>query len=297
MVAGRYTGPWLAMLPWYMTILLFFVIPVIWLTGLSLTVTSPDGGIDFPSLANFKSVFDSDSGDLEVLIRTIIVGLEVVLLSFAIALPVGYYLAKILRSPRVEATILTLVAGTFLLGPLVRTVSWRGILGFNGVINALLMGLGLIQEPLLSLLYGKPAMITAMTYNDFPFMLFTVYLALKMVDDRYMAAARDLGASSVSVFWRVAVPLAAPGLFTGVVLVTVPTLSAVLEPEMLGGTSARLAATAIRDQFFHANDWPAGAALTVVLVLAGIIAIGLLMAVVAVLTRASARVGITLGRS
>ena len=77
----------------------------------------------------------------------------------------------------------------------------------------------------------------------------------------------------------------------------VPTLSAVLEPEMLGGTSARLAATAIRDQFFHANDWPAGAALTVVLVLTGMIAIGLLIAAVAVLTRVSARLGIAVGRA
>jgi spermidine/putrescine transport system permease protein len=137
-------------------------------------------------------------------------------------------------------------------------------------------------------------MIIAMTYNDFPFMLFTMYLALKMVDDRYLAAARDLGASAAATFWRIAIPLASPGLFTGAVLVSVPTLSAVLEPEMLGGTSARLAATAIRDQFFHANNWPKGAALTVTLVLGGAVAIGLLIGVVALLTRASARLGIAL---
>jgi ABC-type spermidine/putrescine transport system permease subunit I len=291
----RYSGPWLAALPWYAAMVVFFALPIAWLAALSLTGTGPNGGVAFPSLENFRAIFDLGSGDLEVLGRTIVTGLEVVLLSMIIAVPVGYYLAKILRSPRVEAIILTLIAGTFLLGPLVRTVSWRGILGFNGLINAALTGLGVIQEPLLSLLYGRPAMVLAMTYNDFPFMLFTMYLALKMVDDRYIAAARDLGASASTAFWRIVLPLAAPGLFTGAVLVSVPTLSAVLEPEMLGGTSGRLAATAIRDQFFHANNWPKGAALTVTLVLGGAIAIALLIACVSLFLRASARLGIALG--
>jgi spermidine/putrescine transport system permease protein len=291
----RYSGPWLAALPWYATILVFFALPIAWLVALSLTGRAPDGGVVFPTFVNFAAVFDLASGQLEVLGRTVAVGMAVVALSIVIAVPVGYYLAKVVRSPRLEATVLTLIAGTFLIGPLVRTVSWRGILGFNGVINAALTGLGIIDEPLLSLLYGRPAMIIAMTYNNFPFALFTTYLAMKMVDDRHVAAARDLGASATTAFWRIVVPLSSPGLFTGAILVAVPTLSAVLEPEMLGGTSARLAATAIRDQFFHANDWPQGAALTVILVLAGAIAIGLLIAVIAILTRASARVGVGLG--
>ena len=89
-------------------------------------------------------------------------------------------------------------------------------------------------------------------------------------------AARDLGASAWTAFWRVVVPLSAPGLVTGAILVFVPVLSAVLEPELLGGPSSRLTPTAIRSQFFHTLNWPLGAALTVVFMFLGGIAIGML---------------------
>jgi len=208
--------------------------------------------------------------------------------------PAAYYLARVVRSQHVAALVLALVAVTFLVGPLIRTVSWRGILGRSGLVNTLLQSAGLIDEPIMSLLYGRPAVIVAMTYNAFPFMLFTVFLAMRMVDERYLVAARDLGASASATFWRIVVPLAAPGIWTGAVLVFVPTLSTVLEPEILGGTSGRLSATEIRDQFFHALNWPMGSALTVVLILAGGVTIAALAGVLAFLARMSGRVGIAL---
>ncbi|RUY09602.1 ABC transporter permease [Mesorhizobium sp. M2A.F.Ca.ET.040.01.1.1] len=291
-----FRGPWLAAVPWYMILIAFFALPSVWLIVLSLTGTDASGGNTFPSLANYHTILDPEAGQLRILIRTLTIGSIVVLLSIVLAVPVAYYLAKCLKSVRLEALTLTIFAGAFFLGPLVRTVSWRGILGINGVINYALVNVGLIEQPLLSLLYGWPAMIAAMTYNVFLFMLFTTYLAMKMVDNRYVAAARDLGASPTTAFWRIVIPLSAPGLLVGSVLVAVPTLSAVLESEMLGGTSARVTAAAIRDQFFRVHNWPQGAAITVVLVVAGSIAIGLLIGLIALFTRLSGHAGISLAK-
>ena len=176
-----------------------------------------------------------------------------------------------------------------------RTVSWRGILGVHGLINESLLQLGLISEPILSLLYGELAMTLALTYNVFPFLLFTTYLSMKVIDDRIIAAARDLGASPAAAFFRVVLPLAAPGVVTGAVLVFVPTLSAVLEPEILGGTSSRLMATAIRDQFFHAHNWPLGATLTVVLIVSGTITLMLVALVTSLALRACSHYGLSTG--
>jgi spermidine/putrescine transport system permease protein len=285
---------WVAVAPWLAILLLFFALPLAGLVLLSLTGSAGGGVRNFPTLDNYRAIFDLGSGRPAVLAKTLTAAVIVVLLSAVLSVPVAYYLAKVVRSARVEATVLMLIATTFLVGPLIRTVSWRGILGINGLLNTAFQHLGLIDQPILSLLYGPPAMIVAMTYNDFPFMLFTVYLALKMIDDRYLAAGRDLGASAITTFWRIAVPLAAPGILTGAVLVFVPTLSAVLEPEMLGGTSGRLTATEVRDQFFHAHNWPLGSALTIVLIVAGGATVGVLIGTLAVATHTAGRLGLAM---
>ncbi len=276
-------------------LVLFYAFPLLSLLFLSfLTSESGHVRVEF-TLANYAAVFSTTTGRMEVILKTLTVGLEVVALSTIISVPLAYYLAKVVRSPRAQVAVLMLFAAAFLVGPLVRTVSWRGILGINGLINTALVGTGVIDEPLLSLLYGRPAILVAMTYNVFPFMLFTVFLSMKMIDDRYIAAARDLGASAMTAFWRVVVPLAAPGLVAGAVLVFVPVLSAVLVPEMLGGTSGRLTPTAIRSQFFHTMNWPLGAALTVVFTTVAGVTIGLLAYLVAIGARWAGRP--PLGRS
>ncbi|WP_334173948.1 ABC transporter permease [Pseudoxanthobacter sp.] len=275
-------GPWLAL------IVCFFLLPVAGLALISLT--GADGS--FPTVASYAAIFAAGSDRPAVLLRTLGMALAVVGASLVIAVPVAYHLAKGVRSARLQALVLSLVAVTFLVGPLVRTVSWRGILGRSGLVNTLAGAAGLIDQPISALLYGRPAVLVAMTYNAFPFMLFTVFLAMRMVDDRYIAAARDLGASSATAFWRVVMPLCAPGLWTGAILVFVPTLSTILEPEILGGTSGRLSATEIRDQFFHALNWPMGSALTVLLIIAGGASVAAVAFVIAGLARACGQLGI-----
>jgi spermidine/putrescine transport system permease protein len=274
-------------------LVLFYALPLGSLVILSF-LESESGRIHFVlTLENYRDVFFTASGRIDVIFKTLWVGIQVVVLSTIVSVPLAYHLTKVLRSPRIQVLIMVLFAAAFLVGPLVRTISWRGILGVSGLFNTTLKWLGVIDQPLLSLLYGKPAMILAMTYNGFPFMLFTLFLAMMMVDDNYIIAARDLGASALTAFWRVVVPLAAPGLVTGAILVFVPVLSAVLEPELLGGPSGRLTPTAIRSQFFHTLNWPLGAALTVVFILLSGVAIGVLGYVFAVASRLAGSAGLS----
>ena len=285
-------GLWAAAMPWLAMLLLFYAFPLFSLAVLSL-LESESGHIRFSlTLDNYRDVFDAATGRPGVILKTLWIGVQVVLYSTVIALPLAYFIAKVMRSVRAQAVLLVLFAAAFLVGPLVRTISWRGVLGVSGLINTTLQWTDLTDQPLLSLLYGRPAMIIAMTYNAFPFMLFALFLAMIMIDDRHIAAARDLGASALTAFFRVVVPLSVPGLVTGAILVFVPVLSAVLEPEILGGPSSRLTPTAIRSQFFHTLNWPLGAALTVTFVVFAGISVGALAQAYATLARISGRFGL-----
>ena len=285
-------GLWAAAMPWLAMLLLFYALPLGSLFVLSL-LESESGHIRFSlTLENYRDVFDAATGRPGVIVKTLWIGVQVVLYSTVIALPLAYFIAKVMRSVRGQAVLLVLFAAAFLVGPLVRTISWRGVLGVSGLVNTTFHWTGLIDQPLLSLLYGRPAMIIAMTYNAFPFMLFALFLAMIMIDDRHIAAARDLGASALTAFFRVIVPLSVPGLVTGAILVFVPVLSAVLEPEILGGPSSRLTPTAIRSQFFHTLNWPLGAALTVTFVIFASVSVAALAQAYATLARACGRVGL-----
>ncbi len=286
-------GLWAAATPWLAMLLFFYAFPLAALVGLSF-LESESGHLQFTvSLKNYRDVIDAATGRTGVILKTLWIGAQVVIYSTIIAFPLAYFIAKIVRSGRIQAILLVLFAAAFFVGPLVRTISWRGVLGINGLINTTLQWIGIVEEPLLSLLYGQAAMITAMTYNAFPFMLFSLFLAMIMIDDRHIAAARDLGASAWTSIFRVVVPLSAPGLVTGAILVFVPVLSAVLEPELLGGPSSRLTPTAIRSQFFHTLNWPLGAALTVTFIFCASISVAVLACVYAILARWCGRVGLS----
>ncbi|TKI05283.1 ABC transporter permease [Martelella alba] len=277
--------------PWTVVLLAFFILPIVGLIYFSLT----GHNAPFPSLTNYRLIFSAGSTRPEVLVRTIATACEVVGMSAMLAIPTAYFLAIVVRSARFQAVYLTLVSATFLVGSLVRTVSWRGILGRNGLLNEVMMSLHLIDTPVMSLLYGPLAVKLSMTYNAFPFMLFTLFLAMKAIDPGIILAARDLGANAATTFWRIIIPLSAPGLWSGGILVFVPTLSTVLEPEILGGTTGRLMATDIRDQFFHALNWPMGSALTVILILVGALSVAVISLVMAFGAWLCGTLGISLG--
>jgi spermidine/putrescine transport system permease protein len=147
---------------------------------------------------------------------------------------------------------------------LVRTYAWMFILRTEGLLNTLLLKLGLIATPI-ELLYSNTAVVIGLVYGYLPFMVLPLYVALERVDRTLVEAAWDLYATRWAVFWRIIFPLARPGVMAGCLLVFIPSLGAFLTPDLLGGARSMMIGNLIQHEFLVARDWPLGAAISCVL--------------------------------
>ena len=184
----------------------------------------------------------------------------------ALCLLLGYPFAYLLtRMPaRWRPVLLLLVIIPFWTSSLVRTYAMVILLQTNGWLNQILLGLGLIAEPL-ELLYTEPAVIAGMLYALLPFMILPLYAALEKLDRRLIEAARDLGAGWITIFRRIILPLTLPGIVAGCMLTFLPGLGMFYVADLLGGAKTMLVGNLIRDQFLSARGWPFGAAASVLL--------------------------------
>ncbi len=175
--------------------------------------------------------------------------------------------------PRAKAWLLLLIMLPFWTNLLVRTYALMAVLRSEGYINAVLaFGWNGVAGPLgaspfvpLDLLHNNFAVVFGLVYVQLPFMVLPLYAALDRLDRSLIEASLDLGAGHLSTFARIVVPLALPGIFSGVVVTFIPSLGAYLTPDLLGGTSSQMIANIIERQFKSANDWPFGAALAFLL--------------------------------
>ena len=143
----------------------------------------------------------------------------------------------------------------------VRTFVWLPILGRNGAINATLMGLGLVEEPIDWLIYNEGTIYLGLVYVYTLFMVLPIYLSLDRIDSRLVEAAVDHGARPWSVFWRILLPLSWPGVLSGCIMVFLLGVGAYVTPRLLGGPSGIMYGNLIADQFLSNNNWAFGAAL------------------------------------
>ncbi|MDS4020352.1 MAG: spermidine/putrescine ABC transporter permease PotB [Candidatus Competibacter sp.] len=203
-----------------------------------------------------------DSLYLSVLLDSFYLSAVTTLLCLLLGFPFAYLLAE---SPaRWRPVLLLLVIIPFWTSSLVRAYAMVIILQTNGLLNQILLKLGLIAEPL-ELLYTEPAVIAGMLYTLLPFMILPLYGSLEKLDRRLIEAARDLGAGRVTIFRRIILPLTLPGIIAGCMLTFLPGLGMFYVADLLGGAKAMLVGNLIRDQFLSARDWPFGAAASVVL--------------------------------
>jgi spermidine/putrescine transport system permease protein len=189
-------------------------------------------------------------------------------LTTLLCLLIGYPFAHLLaRMPkRWRPMLLLLVIIPFWTSSLVRTYAMVIILKTKGMLNQLLLALGIIPKPL-ELLYTDIAVLSGLVYALLPFMVLPLYAALEKLDIRLIEAARDLGANKTRVFLKIVLPLTLPGIIAGSMLVFLPALGMFFIPDMLGGAKSLLVGNLIRDQFFTARDWPFGSAASVMLTL------------------------------
>lgn len=185
--------------------------------------------------------------------------------STALCLLLGFPLALFIsRSGKRKNLYLSLVILPFWTSFLVRTYAWMFLLRDTGLINTLLLRLGLIHDPL-PLLYNDGAVILGLVYNYLPFTVLPLYATLERLDRNLLEAAADLGARPWATLTRVVLPLCAPGIRAGAILVFIPCLGAYLTPDLLGGGKTVMIGNLIQNQFTTARDWPFGSAVSLVL--------------------------------
>ena len=218
--------------------------------------------VDYEIVADFTfKNYQRLTGDLYLTVfwRTLKVSLYVTAISLVIGYPVAYFLARKVRKFRL--TLLMLIILPLWTSYLVRTYAWMLILGTNGIINKMLEGAGLIDEPVSWLLYSDFAVTIALVHIYMPYLILPLYAVLEKMDDRLLEAARDLGGGRIRTFMHITLPLSLPGIATGCLFVFIPAMGSFVTPELLGGTRSILIGSIIAQQFGVSYDYPFGSAL------------------------------------
>jgi putative spermidine/putrescine transport system permease protein len=196
-----------------------------------------------------------------VLWTTIKVAALCTALSLVLGFPVAYVLAK--TQSRFKSQLVMLLVFPLLVGNVVRAAGWMVMLGNAGFVNAMLMALGVVDQPV-RLLYTPFAVVAGTTAVVLPYMILTLQSVLEGLDFSIEEAARNLGASFGQTLARVVLPIAAPGVAAGTMLVFILCMNAYATPVLLGGTGITMMTPAIYDQIAKANNWPFGAVLSLV---------------------------------
>ena len=243
----------------------FFLVPIFYLLAVSFAERSPYGTIAWVlGLQNYSRAFQPTY--LEIYWRSIWMALLTTALCAGLGFPVAYTIA--LRVPaRWKSALLLLVVIPFWTSFLIRTYAWMVIFRTEGVINTLLLGLHLTNEPL-RLLYTPLAVFIGLVYGELPYMILPLYAVLQKIDPELLEAAQDLGASRVPTFLKVTLPLSVPGLVAGAVLVFIPSVGAFVTPDLLGGARTMMVGNLIQNQFALVRDQPFGSAVAFLLTFA-----------------------------
>ncbi len=181
-----------------------------------------------------------------------------------IGYPMAYYIAR--SSPAIRNLLLLGVILPFWTSLLLRVYAWVGILRNDGLLNNLLMGVGLIDSPL-EIYRTDLAVYIGLVYAYLPFFILPLYANLVKMDIRLLEAAYDLGARPIKAFFTVTLPLSMPGVIAGAMLVFIPAVGEYVIPEMLGGADTLMMGRIMWNEFFNNADWPMAAAVTCVMVL------------------------------
>lgn len=185
-------------------------------------------------------------------------------LTLLIAYPLAYGMA---RAPKEwQPTLMMFVILPFWTSFLIRVYAWIGILKNEGLLNALLLNLGVISEPL-TIMNTTTAVYIGIVYSYLPFMVLPLYASLEKIDGRLLEAAEDLGSPPWKTFWQVTFPLSIPGIVAGCFLVFIPAVGEFVIPDLLGGSETLMIGKTLWSEFFNNRDWPVASAVAVLLLL------------------------------
>ncbi|MCV2866116.1 ABC transporter permease [Albidovulum sediminicola] len=263
-LAGRDRRRALALLsPAYLWLTVAVFLPLSAMAFFSFLSDVPFGGKDWhATLDNYRAFFQTATY-ATLLWKSLKLGLIVTVVSVVVGFPCAYVLAKIVKGRSREALFL-LVILPFWSNSLVRIFSWAIVLRGNGVLDRAVNAI-LPWDVKLNLMFSPTAIVIGLVHSYLPYVILTSYLALQAIDDSLIEAARSLGARRRTILWRLILPLAAPGILAGAVLIFVPVVGSFMEPRLLGGRVGTYYGTVIEDQFVAVFNWPLGAALSFIL--------------------------------
>jgi putrescine transport system permease protein len=262
----------------YLWLLFFFLIPFLIVLKISFAEFLPLGR---PPYGSVFSWLEEGALQIKLLIGSYaylfteplyvsswLYSMEVAATSTFLCLCLRYPMAyAISRAPSTQRNVfLMLVILPFWTSFLLRIYAWIGLLKADGVINNVLLALGIINEPL-TMMKTSFAVYIGIVYSYLPFMILPLYSNLEKHDNTLLEAASDLGAGPIRAFMRVTLPLSVPGIVAGSLLVFIPAVGEYVIPSLLGRTDQLMIATLLSDEFFHNRDWPKASAVAIVMLL------------------------------
>ncbi len=245
---------------------LFFllILPLATLVMLSFVKTAFGEGSTVLTLEHYRAFLDNAIYQ-RLLWRSLGIALLVTVLTLLFSYPAAYFLAYFAgERQNFFLTLLIIPAWTSFL---LRVLAWRLILGSNGFLNTLLMGIGFIQEPITGLFFSTPAVIITLVYVWIPFAVLPIYVSLQRIEGNLFEAAADLGARPWQTFMKVIFPLSLPGILAAFLFVFIPTVGEYVTPALVGGPNGLMIGNIIWDQFSRGLDWPMGATLSLMMML------------------------------
>lgn len=264
----------------YLWLLLFFLAPFLITLKLSFSesvIAQPpfaplmawieDAGQSFLNirlnLSNYALLFE-DPLYLRAYVNSLTIAAIATLLTLGLGLPMAYGLA---RAPdRWRFALMMLVILPFWTSFLIRVYAWIGILKNDGLLNNLLMWLGVIDQPL-TILNTNIAVYIGIVYSYLPFMVLPIYANFDKMDASLIEAAIDLGCKPIKAFWVITVPIALPGIVAGCLLVFIPAVGEFVIPDLLGGSGTLMIGRTLWLEFFNNRDWPLASAVAVLLLI------------------------------
>ncbi len=260
-------------IPPLLWVVLFLLVPYALLFCYSFWTVSAQTIVRQWNLGNYRELLENPMY-LGVLFRSMRIAAAVTGLSLLLGYPLAYYLSFYAGSRK--ELLYQLVIIPLWVSYLVRAYAWKTILGSDGVLNALLQYLHLVDQPVQFLLYNPFAVVLTLTHIYTPFAFLPIYASLEHIPRNLVEASHDLGASPMATFWRVIFPLSLPGVLAGATFAFVLSLGDFLAPLLLGGPSGIMISNVVVSLFGAAYDWPLGAAISLSML---VLVVGLLFLV------------------
>lgn len=232
-----------------------------------LFVDGPDGWSIQATLSNYAYLWE-DALYIKSYLSSIKIALVSTVLALLIGYPMAYYIARSAEPKR--SLLLLLIVLPFWTSFLLRVYAWIGILKTKGLLNGLLLKIGIINEPLI-IMQTDIAVYIGIVYTYLPFMILPLYANLVKLDESLLEASADLGANRITTFFRITLPLSLPGIIAGSMLVFIPAIGEFVIPALLGGPDTLMIGKVLWSEFFNNRDWPVASAVAIAMLIAVVI--------------------------